>query len=399
MNKNIFTKKEYILVIMLSLALGIRQMTMTLVMPFISTYSKTLSNNTPALAGVALGIFGLTQAIFQIPYGILSDKIGNKIVMIIGLLQVAAGLIIAYFSKSIYTLILARALQGSGAIIGVGYSWIGGAVHEKKRIRALSILGMVIGFFAVISFGIGPLIHSFLSVKQMFLVCAILIFLCISYILFFIKEEKNLVKDESNTNFKNGVKVLLKNNLFTKLNLAAFINNYIMVSVFYIVPIYLDRITGLNGMWKVFLPAIIIAIVCMKISVKFVEAGYSKPILIASFVSIFLGVCLYFNKSSFMFILIGSILFMIGYVCLSTIIASNVNAIATERNRGVVNGVVNSFQYIGSFIGSVITGLLWGGSQNLTLWLILLVSILGVIDIYSCNFNVISINDGEDFNI
>lgn len=386
MKKNMFTKEESFLIIMLSLALGIRQMAMTLVMPFISTYSKTLINNTPALAGVALGIFGLTQAMFQIPYGILSDKTGNKKVMLVGLLQVILGLIIAYFSKDIYTFIFARALQGSGAIIGVGYSWIGGAVPETKRVRALSVLGVIIGFSAVVSFGVGPIIHKFLSLKQMFLICAILIFLCLIYILFFIKEERSNTVLASKSDIKKGIKILLKNKDFVKLNLAAFFNNFIMVSVFYFVPIYLDKITGINGMWKVFLPAVIIAVICMRISVKFVERGYSRQILITSFTTTLIGICFYFKKSSFVFILIGSILFMIGYICLSTIISSNANNIAEESNRGTANGIINSFQYIGSFIGSVMTGVLWDISQFITLILMILISILGIITIFNCNF-------------
>jgi MFS family permease len=97
MENIMFTKKDILFLIVISLALGIRQMAMTMVMPFISTYSNTLSYSNSTLSGVALGVFGLTQAIFQIPFGIWSDKIGNKRVMLIGLMQVIVGLFIAFF--------------------------------------------------------------------------------------------------------------------------------------------------------------------------------------------------------------------------------------------------------------------------------------------------------------
>lgn len=381
MKNNVFSRKELLFLITISLALGIRQMAMTMVMLFISTYSNTLSYSNATLAGVALGIFGLTQAIFQVPFGIWSDKSGNKVVLLFGIMQVIIGLLIAFFAKSIYMLIFSRALQGSGAVIATGYSWVTGSVDNEKRPRALSIVGIFIGFAAAASFALGPLIHNYLSVRQMFLVCAILIFLVWIIILFFLKETSNSNSyeiKEKEINTRDSIKVLLKNRVFLGLNLAGFFNNFIMVSVFYIVPQYLDKITGINGMWKVFMPAVIIAIICMRRAIKFVERGYSSSLIAVSFILNAIGICFYFNNKSFYFILVGSILFITGYISLSTIIPSVANDIAEDSYRGTANGIINSFQYIGSFIGAVITGALWSNYQNIELYLIIVLSITGV---------------------
>lgn len=394
MTDNAFSRKELLFLITISLALGIRQMAMTMVMPFISTYSRTLAYNNATLAGVALGIFGLAQAIFQIPFGIWSDKIGNKPVILIGLMQVIIGLFIAFFANSIYMLIFSRALQGSGAIIATGYSWVTGSVDSRKRPKALSILGIIIGFAAAASFALGPLIHGYLSVRQMFLVSAILILLVWTIILFFLKEtsDSNLDEIEENkVNISQGIKTLLKNREFLGLNLAGFFNNFIMSSVFYIVPIYLEKITGINGMWKIFMPAVIIAIICMRRSVKFIEKGYSSKLIILSFIVTAIGLCFYFNSQSFYFILIGSILFMTGYICLATIIPSVANDIAENSYRGAANGIINSFQYIGSFVGAVITGSLWSNYKQFSLFLIILISIMGVFTIKTKKSNKISL--------
>ena len=381
MENSVFSRKELLFLITISLALGIRQMAMTMVMPFISTYSKTLTCSNATLAGVALGMFGLTQAIFQIPFGIWSDKIGNKPVILIGLLQVIIGLVIAFLAKNIYMLIFARALQGSGAVLATGYSWVTGSVDNKKRPRALSILGMIIGFAAASAFALGPLFNNYLSVRQMFLVCAILIFIVWIIILFFLKEthEKSSSKiPETQITIGDGIKILLKSRKFLGLNLAGFFNNYIMVSVFYIVPIYLEKITGINGMWKIFMPAVIIAIICMKSSIKFIEKGYSSYLIVVAFVITALGICFYFNNKSFYFILIGSILFMTGYILLATVIPTVANDIAENGYRGAANGIINSFQYIGSFVGSVITGALWNNYKNISLFLIIAICIMGI---------------------
>lgn len=377
MKNKIFSQKEMLFLLTISLALGIRQMAMTMVMPFISTYSKTLLYSNAALAGVALGIFGLTQAIFQIPYGILSDKIGNKIVILVGLMQVIVGLLIAFSAKNIYILIFARALQGSGAVIATGYSWVTGSVDSEKRARALSFLGIIIGFAAAASFALGPLVNRALSVRQMFLVCAFLILIVWLLILLFLKDSKKKT-EASEVNIGQGIRILLKNKEFLSLNLAGFFNNFIMVSVFYIVPIYLQPITGTEGMWRIFMPSVIIAIVCMRKSVKYIEKGYGKILIKAAFIISALGISFYFINKSFYSILIGSILFMTGYILLATIIPSIANDIAENSYRGAANGIINSFQYIGSFAGAAITGILWSFNESSALILVMAVSIIGI---------------------
>lgn len=390
MDDKVFSRKELLFLITISLALGIRQMAMTMVMPFISTYSSTLSYSTPTLAGVALGIFGLTQAIFQIPFGIWSDKKGNKPVILVGIMQVIIGLVIAYLARNIYVLIFARALQGSGAIIATGYSWVTSSVESEKRPRALSVLGIIIGFSAAASFALGPIIHKYLPVREMFLVCAVLIFLVWLIILFFLRDTQSLNSSneaQKKVSTKKSMEKLLKNKVFLGINVVGFINNFIMVSVFYAVPIYLEKITGIDGMWKIFIPAVIIAIICMRKSIKFVEKGYSAQLIIIAFVLSAIGICFYFNNQSFYSILVGSILFMTGYISLATIIPAVGNDIAENSYRGAANGIINSFQYIGSFVGSVITGALWTNHQKGVLFLIIAIAVIGIFIVKKLKIN------------
>ncbi len=362
-------------VVMLSLALAIRQMSMTIVMPFLSTYCKLLPGYTPVLAGLAIGIFGLMQAIFQIPFGILSDRYGNKKMMILGLTQVVIGLVIAYFSSNIVLLIFARALQGSGAVIGVGYSWVAGMADEKHQVKAMSILGAFISAAAALAFAVGPILRGLMSVNWMFLSCAILLFINEMYILFFLKDSKSKKKVESPQNGQ--IHVLLKDKNFVLMNLAAFLNNYMMMSVFYVVPIYLTKVTGEKGMWKVFVPAIIIAILVMKVAVKLTQKGLNNQVLMGSFLVSAISIILFFKQSSYIFLLIGTTLFMCGYISLATIVATNVNQATADDCRGTANGIFNSFQYVGSFVGSIVTGAIYGKSNKLTLIIVIVVGIIG----------------------
>lgn len=370
-------KNALIPIVMLSFAIAIRQMSMTIVAPFISTYCKTLTGYTPLMAGLALGIFGLTQAIFQIPFGILSDKYGNKKMVLIGLTEVVIGLVIAYFSKNIMLLIFARALQGSGAIIGVAYSWVSGMVDKEKRTTALSILGAFISVAAALAFAIGPVLRRIMPVNHMFLACAILLFCNTIYILFFIKDTEN--KEVKKVHEEGNIKAILRDKTFIIMNILAFINNFMMVSVFYGVPIYLDKVTGQDGMWKVFVPSIIVAILMMKMAVKFADRGYNREVLIVSFLVSSLSLFFYFAKTSYIFLTIGTALFLSGYVTLGTIIATNVNNITKDSCRGTANGIFNSFQYIGNFIGAIVTAAVWSISDRLAWEVVVCFGIVGII--------------------
>lgn len=369
MERELELKNSMVPVVMLSFALGLRQMSMTMVMPFISTYCRTLKGYTPILAGLALGIFGLMQAGLQIPFGIFSDRYGNKKMVLIGLIMVVIGLVTAYAADNIYLLIFARALQGSGAVIGVAYSWIAGMTDRSRRTNALSILGAFISVAAALAFALGPLLRGIMNVNQMFIACAILLSCNILYILIFLKDTG--AREPSALYQNSSISGLLRNRTFVLMNLAAFINNFLMVSVFYAMPVYLDNLTGQNGMWKVFVPAIAAAVFIMKKAVPFVDKGYSKQVLIAAFLLLSLSMLLYFNKSSLVCLLAGTSLFMGGYVTLATVIATDVNNVVQDSCRGKANGVFNSFQYIGNFFGSIVTAALWSVSDKLA-WIVLI---------------------------
>ena len=363
----------------LGVALGIRQMAMTMVMPFLSTYSSTLKYNTPMLAGIALGVFGLMQALFQIPYGIWSDKKGNKIVMVIGLLQVGIGLVIAYFANNIYWLIFARAMQGSGAIIAVGYSWISSTItDQKERMKSMSIISTIIGVAAALSFAFGPLIHKFVSVKDMFLYSAIIIFIAWFVIVLFLKDTKNIYNEET-MEVKDAIRILSKDKSFIALNISALINNFIMTAIFFSIPQYLEKLTGIDGMWKIFMPTVIVAIIVMRIVVRRLNNSESVNFLISAFVLSALGVLFYLNKDSFISIFIGTLLFMIGYISISTIIPVLGNFILEDEYRGTGNGIINSLQYIGSFLGSSIIAAIWVKSEKCSFIVTFLVGLLGAL--------------------
>ncbi|MGL4662634.1 MAG: MFS transporter [Culicoidibacterales bacterium] len=362
-----FYKKEWVFVIILSLALGLRQMTMTMIMPFISVYSMSLKGSTPFLTGVALGIYGLMQAIFQIPYGLLGDRFGNKKMMLIGIVQVMCGLFLGYMAHNIYILILSRALQGSGAILAIGYSWLATETRREVRTSALSIMGMVIGVTATLSFVFGPLLYHVMSIEQMFLVGAILFGVIFIIILFGLSDEH--VEKEVNIE-QDGLtwQMLFKDRNFCLLNGLSFMNNYIITGAFLILPLIIATRVGLGQMWTVFTPGVLIALVYMKLITPYLDRAFTKIILLVNTLILLFGVVLLlFANSNTVLLYTGVILLMMGYISLATCVPTIVNNKVHDSNRGVVNGVINSLQYVGAFVGAIVSGVCMNYGMNVTI--------------------------------
>ena len=146
MSENGFTKFEKKSVSALSAVLALRMVGLFLILPVLALHATELANATPILIGVALGVYGLTQALLQVPFGAASDRWGRKPVITLGLIIFAIGSIIAAESNSIYGIIAGRALQGGGAIAAVVLAFIGDLTRESQRTKAMAIMGVTIGF-------------------------------------------------------------------------------------------------------------------------------------------------------------------------------------------------------------------------------------------------------------
>jgi MFS family permease len=175
--------------------------------------------------GLAMGCYGLIQGVMQLPLGRLSDKIGRKYVLTIGSLVLALGLALAACATDIYILILARVLQGLGAIAAVCFSWIGDNIDEQRRNRSMSIVGIFNGLAAVLGFIGGPLLYHVISVPQMFAGCSVLVLLSWIYIMVFVKKD-NIKAGQKHS--KINYIELFRNKVFVRLSFSAFLMNYLM---------------------------------------------------------------------------------------------------------------------------------------------------------------------------
>lgn len=377
-------KKEHLsFVIIIGIALATRQLAMNIVTPFVATYAQSLMFGTLVLGGIALGIYNLTQGFFQVPFGNLYDKIGGKKVVLIGLAILILGLFLAFISDNAYVFVLSRALQGSGAITAAGYSWISTEVDSSERADSISLVGTFVGLASAISLGGGPILIKFVSVKTLYLISTIIVLIVFLFVLFFIKESKEnapVIKKEKTTGGAMYLKNMFRQKSFTLLVLIAFVANYIGIAAFFIIPEYLKLSIGMDSMWKVLTPAVLISIVLMKISTKFIKKGKTKAVIIISLISMLLGSAIILTRDTKTIVLfLASVLIFGAYTVLGALIPTVINSIAKDEFRGLLNGIMNGFIYIGSFLGATLSGLLWGKHLEFALILVFALAIIGLI--------------------
>ncbi|GGD33065.1 MFS transporter [Malaciobacter pacificus] len=343
-------------VLPLSLIIALRFLGLFLVLPVISVYALNLQGATPTLVGIVVGGYALTQMIFQVPFGIMSDKLGRKGTIVTGLIIFAIGSLICALSTDIYTLMLGRLLQGAGAIGAVVTATISDLVKEEQRPKAMAMMGMFIGISFAVSMLAGPLVGAYLGVESLFVITMVL---ALASIFIILKKVPNPPKITHTYNAKPDFGQVLGNTNLIKMNITNFLQKGLMTFAFMIIPITLTKAYewDMTELWKVYLPAMILGFLAMAPAAILAEKkGKFKEILI-------IGIALFaisyliigFSTGSTAFI-IGVAIFFIGFNMHEPIMQSLATKFAKVHQRGLVLGFFNSFGYLGTFLGGLIGG-------------------------------------------
>lgn len=386
MKSKLFTKEELTFIILIGLALGFRQIAMNLITPFVGIYCNSLSDGTLALAGIALGIFGLTQGLFQIPFGSWSDKYGYKKMILIGVFLMLIGITVATFANNAYVFIFSRALQGAGAITSAGYAWLSGSLSIEKRADAISIVGVIIGVCSAFALGGGPILRKFMPVRGLLILATIAILIMFFLILFFLKdlkkdgnEEKNIKNSVSAKESFAYIKKLFKNRSYVAVIVIAFINGFVGISGMFIIPEYINKLTSPENMWMIFTPSIIIAIIIMRFSTRFIKKGFGKELTVVATLCLFFGCLIFIGHKNMILVGLGAVVLLSGYNILFSLIPTIINNISNNKFRGISNGSSNLSFYVGDFLGTTIVGSLWKLHSNVALLILICASFLALL--------------------
>jgi predicted MFS family arabinose efflux permease len=340
----------------LNLIIFLRFFGIFLVLPLISVYASGLENATPILVGFVVGGYALTQAFLQVPFGIWSDRIGRKKVIVFGLIIFLIGSIVSYFATDIYTLILGRFLQGAGAIGSVVSASVSDVVREEERGKAMAIIGASIALSFAFSMIFGSIFGGYFGVDFLFLITAFFSIIA----LYITRKIPNNGKIEVQYP-KHGTEIsFFKREEVLYLFISSFFQKGVMAITFLIIPILLTQSFGWekSELWKLYIPAMAIGLLSMPISIKVGEKGGNPKLVFIISATLFLVVSgiLSFSNSE-MFVILALLIFFPAFNLIEPLIQSMVTKFVRADEKGKALGYTNSFAYFGTFFGGVGAGL------------------------------------------
>ncbi|HEB97625.1 MAG TPA: MFS transporter [Sedimenticola thiotaurini] len=356
-----------------------------LILPVFALYAEHLADVTPVLVGMAIGIYGLTQAALQIPFGMLSDRIGRKPVIIGGLILFAFGSVIAAQADSIWGVILGRAIQGSGAIAAAVMALAADLTREQNRMKAMAVIGMSIGLAFAVSLILGPMLNTWIGVPGIFWLTAVLALAGVGITLYLVPNprESHFHRDTEPVPGQFG-RVLANPDLL-RLDFGILSLHMGLTAVFLALPLALRDWAGLASAdhWLVYLPALLLAIVLMIPFVVIAENRRKmKPVFLGAIAALVLAQFgfIAFHRSPWG-IGLALLLYFTAFNVLEATLPSLVAKMAPAESKGTAMGVYSTSQFLGAFIGGVIggwmharyglNGVYWLVAAGMALWLLL----------------------------
>ncbi len=370
--------------ISLAAVYAVRMLGLFMILPVFTLYAENIPDITPFMIGLAIGIYGLTQAVLQIPLGLLSDKIGRKPVIAGGLLVFAIGSVIAALANNIEMLILGRAIQGSGAIAAATMALAADLTREEHRAKVMAVIGMTIGVSFGVAMVIGPLISEWAGLSGIFWVTTGLAFTGILLILFAVPQPPKLYSHRDVGIIKGYLSSALRNPTLIRMNIGVFILHMILSANFTVIPLIFRDTLGLASVehWKIYLPVLLISFV---LSIPFIIIAEKyhkiKPLFIASISALVIAqTTMGFMANTTLVLLLAFLLFFIGFNFLEAVQPSLVAKYSNVNNKGTAMGVFSTAQFLGIFAGGTLGGLVssyWGiqgvllfGAVAAALWLL-----------------------------
>lgn len=342
---------------------GLRMLGMFLILPVFALYAEHLpGGDNHALVGLALGVYGLTQALLQLPFGMASDRVGRKRVIYFGLVLFALGSFIAAAADDIYMVIVGRTIQGAGAINAAVTALLADLTREEHRTKAMALVGASIGLTFALSLVLGPALYHLISIPGIFAMTGMLALLAIPMMKFVVPDPQHSHFHSDAETTPAGLPEVLRNGELGRLNFGIFALHVVQMAMFVVVPLALRETGGLdaNHHWQVYLPVLAISVVFMVPLILYGEKKAKvKPVFVGA-VALMLAMQLAFVPAidHFWGVVTALTLYFTAFNVLEAMLPSLVSKIAPARAKGTAMGVYNTSQALGLFVGGAAGGIL-----------------------------------------
>jgi MFS family permease len=363
MNASRMSPEELRASLALSSIFGLRMLGMFVILPVFAFYAESLpGGDNLLLVGIAIGTYGLTQAILQIPFGYWSDRYGRKPVIYIGLAIFAAGSFIAAIGTHIYVIILGRLLQGAGAIAAPVMAMTADLTRDEHRGKAMAMIGSTIGATFALSLVLSPWLNRVIGVPGIFVMTGVLV-LAAMVVVYRVVPDAPESPQGSHMPAMQQFLTALRDPQLARLNYGVFALHTVLMALFIAVPLEL-RAAGLaaDHHWQVYLPVMLGSFVLMLPAIiGSGRSGRLKPVFVGSIaVLLFVQVLMPWAVSGVGPTVFFLLAFFTAFNVLEALLPAVVSRVTAPGTRGIALGVFTSLQFFGTFVGAAAGGYLYG---------------------------------------
>ncbi len=351
---------------------GLRMFGLFIILPVFAFYAEELpGGDNYTLVGIALGAYGLTQAILQIPFGWLSDRIGRKPVIYLGLILFVIGSLVAAAATNIYWVILGRVIQGAGAISAAVMALAADLTREEHRTKAMAMIGMTIGTVFAVSLAIAPILNQWIGVPGIFAMTGVLALLAMVVV-------NKVIPDPQISRFHSDTEAsaasfaaVLRNPQLLRLNYGIFALHAVLMALWLVVPLTL-RQAGMaaENHWQIYLPVLGLSVMLIIPAIIYSERKAKlKQVFVAAIATLLTGqLLLALSTDSLQGTAIALLVFFTAFNLLEASLPSLISKIAPVGAKGTAMGIYSSTQFLGAFAGAAAGGFLYGQHGSFALY-------------------------------
>jgi len=345
----------------LSAVFALRMLGLFMLLPVFSLVGQQLDGYTPALIGLAIGAYGLTQAIFQIPFGWLSDRFGRKPIILFGLVLFVIGSLVAAMSEHIYGVIAGRLLQGCGAIASAIMALAADLSRDEQRTKIMASIGMSIGAAFAIAMIIGPGLTNWVGLKGIFWVIAGLAVVAMLVIYFLTPNPDSQFVQRDAIASRGQFSKIFKDGQLMRLNFGIFTLHFLLTSFFVAFPTRLkDLGVDLAEHSWIYLATMVAAVLLMLPMLILAEKKRQHARVMLAGVMLIALVQFVFGMYQFSLtiVVVALIIYFTGFNLMEALLPSMISRIAPLSGKGTALGVYSTSQFAGAFLGGPIAGLI-----------------------------------------